>query len=351
MGSTSKNLYAGIGEGQSTSRPPLFDGTNYTYWKERMRIYIRSTNFKLWLVIKNGEETPMKKVGETLVPKSEDEFDAEDIKKIENYAKAINMLYCAVNPDDYRKISCCTTAKEMWDKLEVTYEGTDQVREAKIDFLTQEYELFRMKEGEKIDEMFERFSKIINDLHALKKTYTNKDLVRKILRSLTPEWRSKADAIYESIGISNVTIDGLRGNLKTYESTILTPSLSDQKKKGIALKATKETVEEESLDDNSEFGLVIKKFHKFMRKEFDLFAEDNTRLARKEICDELAGELERIYLEDDEEEKETSKQPSSQQPTEEQQLEEHEEDDTSAREQEDQLTIHSELGILDSTLI
>ncbi|VFQ95833.1 unnamed protein product [Cuscuta campestris] len=269
MGSSSRNLYAGTRERQSTSRPPLFDGTNYTYWKERMRIYIRSTNFQLWLVIKNCEEIPTKKVGEKLVPKTEDEFDAEDIKKVENYAKAINMLYCAVNPDDYRKISCCTTAKEMWDKLEVTYEGTDQVREAKIDFLTQEYEMFRMKEGEKIDDMFDRFSKIINDLHALKKTYANKDLVRKILRSLTPEWRSKADAIYESIGVSNVTIDGLRGNLKTYESTILTPSLDEQKKKGIALKATKENVEDDSSDDDNEFGLVIKKFHKFMKKEFE----------------------------------------------------------------------------------
>ncbi|VFQ90762.1 unnamed protein product [Cuscuta campestris] len=259
----------GIGEGQSTSRPPLFDGTNYLYWKERMRIYIPSTNFQLWLVIKNSEETPMKKVGEKLVPKTEDEFDAEDIKKVENYAKAINMLYCAVNPDDYHKISCCTTAKEKWDKLEVTYEGTDQVREAKIDFRTQEYEMFRMKEGEKIDDMFDRFSKIINDLHALKKTYANKDLVRKILLSLTPEWRSKADAIYESIGVSNVTIDGLRGNLKTYEYTILTPSFDEQKKKGIALKATKETVEEVSSDDDNEFGLVIKKFHKFMKKEFE----------------------------------------------------------------------------------
>ncbi|VFQ83919.1 unnamed protein product, partial [Cuscuta campestris] len=152
----------------------------------------------------------MKKVRDKLIPKTEDEFDAEDIKKVENYAKAINMLYCAVNPDDYRKIFCCTTAKEMWDKLEVTYEGTDQVREAKIDFLTQEYEMFRMKEHEKIDDMFDRFSKIVNDLHALKKTYTDKDLVRKILRSLTSEWRSKSDAIYESIGTSNVTIDGLR---------------------------------------------------------------------------------------------------------------------------------------------
>ncbi|VFQ69859.1 unnamed protein product, partial [Cuscuta campestris] len=76
MGSSSRNLYTGIGEGQSTTRPPLFDGTNYTYWKERMRIYIRSTNFQLWLVIKNGEEVPMKKVGDKLIPKTEDEFDA-----------------------------------------------------------------------------------------------------------------------------------------------------------------------------------------------------------------------------------------------------------------------------------
>ncbi|VFQ79611.1 unnamed protein product [Cuscuta campestris] len=199
----------------------------------------------------------MKKVGEKLVPKTEDEFDAEDIKKVEKYAKAINMLYCAVNPDDYRKISCCTIAKEMWDKLEVTYEGTDQVREAKIDFLTQEYEMFRMKEGEKIDDI------------------------------LTPEWRSKADAIYESIGVSNVTIDGLRGNLKTYESTILTPSLDEQKKKGIALKATKETVEEDSSDDDNEFGLVIKKFHKFMKKEFQRKGRKNDGPPKCYGCGEI----------------------------------------------------------------
>ncbi|VFQ69546.1 unnamed protein product, partial [Cuscuta campestris] len=82
---------------------------------------------------------------------------------------------------------------------------------------------------------------------------------------------SKADAIQESIGITNVTIDGLRGNLKTYESTILFPSLGEQKKKGIALKATssQEPAMEESSDEDNEFGLVIKKFHKFMRKEYE----------------------------------------------------------------------------------
>ncbi|VFQ76220.1 unnamed protein product [Cuscuta campestris] len=228
MAST-QSSYAGLGEGQSTTRPPLFDGTNYTYWKERMRIYIQSTNFLLWRIIKNGEDVPMKKVRETNVPKTENEYDVQDIKKVENNAKAINIIYCAVNPDDYRKISYCSTAKEMWDKLEITYEGTDQ------------------------------------------ETYTDKELVRKSLRNLTPEWRCKADAIQESIGVTNVTIDGLRGNLKTYVSTILLPSLVEQKKKGIALKASssQEPAMEESSDEDNEFGLVIKKFYKFMRKEYE----------------------------------------------------------------------------------
>ncbi|VFQ89733.1 unnamed protein product [Cuscuta campestris] len=158
----SRMFNAGVTEGQSTTRPPLFDGTNYSYWKERMRIFIQSNDYKLWLIVKNGCGVPMKKVGEVNVPKTEEEFNDEDCKKMELNAKAINMIYCGVNADDYRKISRCETAKQMWEKLEVTYEGTAQVREAKIDHLTHEYELFSMKENEKIEEMFERMPRCKN---------------------------------------------------------------------------------------------------------------------------------------------------------------------------------------------
>ncbi|VFQ78655.1 unnamed protein product [Cuscuta campestris] len=257
-----------LSKGHSTVRPPLFDGTNYTYWKERMRIYIRSINFQLWLIIKNGETMPMKKVGETTIPKTKEEYDAEDIKKVEAFEKAKHMIFCAINPDYYRKISSCSTAKEMWDKLEVTYEGTPQVREAKIDFLTHEYELFKMKEIESVDQMFVRFLKIINDLHVLGKTYSNKDLVRKILWSLTPEWHSKVNAIYESIGNTNVTIDGLRDNLKTYESTILKSSLDNSP--GLALKASSskrvEVSDSDSDDHNPSYNL-LEKFQEFLKEE------------------------------------------------------------------------------------
>ncbi|VFQ82106.1 unnamed protein product [Cuscuta campestris] len=161
----------------------------------------------------------------------------------------------------------------------------DAVESPVWQFMLEEYT--RM-ENEKIDEMFERFSNIINDLHALKKTYTYKELVRKILRSLTPEWRSKADAIQESIGITNVTIGGLRGNLKTYESTILYPSLGEQKKNGIALKAS--TSQERGQRKRSRTGKNVASSsapppstHKYLDESFLWFndREETTRFSEK----------------------------------------------------------------------
>ena len=35
-------------EGQSTVRPPLFNGCNYAYWACRMKIYLQSISLDTW---------------------------------------------------------------------------------------------------------------------------------------------------------------------------------------------------------------------------------------------------------------------------------------------------------------
>jgi len=47
-------------------------------------------------------------------------------------------------------VSQCSSAKEMSDVLEVTHEGTNDVKRAWKHALIQEYELFRMQLGESI---------------------------------------------------------------------------------------------------------------------------------------------------------------------------------------------------------
>jgi len=106
-------------EGQSILKPPYFNGRKYSEWKGRMRIFIQSVDFKLWLVIKNGPKIPTKMVDNEEVEKSEDEYDEEDMKNLELEAKAKNILYCGLNPDVFEIFSeSPKSAKQIWDELE-----------------------------------------------------------------------------------------------------------------------------------------------------------------------------------------------------------------------------------------
>ena len=71
-----------MNEGNSTTRPPLFNGNNYGYWKARMTIFLQSIDYELWDVIKKGPYIPMKKHEESMVEKVKTEWDDTDKKKI-----------------------------------------------------------------------------------------------------------------------------------------------------------------------------------------------------------------------------------------------------------------------------
>ena len=75
----------------------------------------------------------------------------------------------------------------MWDSLQITHEGTNDVKLARINTLTQEFDLFHMKDGETIADMQKRFSHLINRLNALDRTTPNDVATNKILRCLNRE--------------------------------------------------------------------------------------------------------------------------------------------------------------------
>ena len=97
------------------------------------------------------------------------------------------------------------------------YEGTTKVKETKANLLITEYEIFKMKTDESISNMFARLMQLINHLKAMGKTYTDIELVRKILQSLTSVWHTKVTVIEDSKNMSTMTLDELIGSLMTYE--------------------------------------------------------------------------------------------------------------------------------------
>ncbi|GAV74122.1 zf-CCHC domain-containing protein/DUF4219 domain-containing protein/UBN2 domain-containing protein, partial [Cephalotus follicularis] len=162
---------------------PFFDGNNYSHWKAKMTIFIQSLDYNLWDLIVDGPNLPTITLenGE-VVSKPRNLYDDNDRKRVQINTKAKHIIICAINSNDFNRISSCVSAKEMWDRLEVTYKGTNQVKEAKVSMLVHEYEMFTMNENENIKSMFSRFTNIINALQALDKTYSNSEMVRKILR-------------------------------------------------------------------------------------------------------------------------------------------------------------------------
>ncbi|XP_075103408.1 uncharacterized protein LOC142177995 [Nicotiana tabacum] len=136
-----------------------------------MEIYAKSYDVKVWRAIKKGNY-PLPATAQPPADLEDiDEYTDEQMAIVQVNAKARNLLYNAISGEEYQKISSCDTTKEMWEKLEITYEGTIKVKETHINMLVHDYELFRMKEGKSIEEMFARFSKIISDLKAFSKPY------------------------------------------------------------------------------------------------------------------------------------------------------------------------------------
>ncbi|GKA03489.1 zf-CCHC domain-containing protein [Tanacetum coccineum] len=149
----------------------------------------------------------------------------------------------------------CNTAKEIWKTLLITHQGNSQVKDNKIDLLVQQYEQFVISEDESIDSAFARFNTIITSLKALDEGYSSKNYVMKFLRALHPKWRAKVTAIEESKDLTSLSLDELIENLKVHEMIIKKDSKivkAKVERKSIALKAKKESSDEECSTSSSE---------------------------------------------------------------------------------------------------
>ncbi|GJU06491.1 retrovirus-related pol polyprotein from transposon TNT 1-94 [Tanacetum coccineum] len=171
-----------------------------------------------------------------------------------------------------KEFSCIIRQNKFEKTLLITHQGNNQVKDNKINLLVQQYEQFVISEDESIDSAFARFNTIITSLKALDEGYSSKNYVRKFLRALHPKWREKVTAIEESKDLTSLSLDELIGNLKVHEM-IIKKDFEIVKAKGernsLALKAKKESSDEECLTSRSEdeeYTMAVRDFKKFFRR-------------------------------------------------------------------------------------
>ncbi|XP_057990587.1 uncharacterized protein LOC131172968 [Hevea brasiliensis] len=160
-----------------------------------------------------------------------------------------------------------STAKEIWNALVVVHEGTNQVKENKMDSLIYQYELFKIKLDETISQMYDRFVEIIQRIKSLGKTFTNEEIVTKILGSLPKEQLPKVISLKDSKDLRKVQLDELLGNLIDYEMALKKEQVEEPNKvkKNIAFKVSfKNSSDEDKEFDEEELALVTRKIRKML---------------------------------------------------------------------------------------
>ena len=201
---------------------PRLNDSNYAQWKIRVRTSIMAQNFRLWKIIENGPNVPMKKVGNENVPKPPHECNSHELKLLQLNEMAKHFLIGTMDNNELSKIMHCNTAKEIWDYLEQLYEGTSRIKECRMNILMSQYEEFHMYMHENIDKMYARFLSITNELSLLGKVLSNEEKVVKILRSLPcqPPWDIKAQVLMETKS-HNMLVEELIGSLKAHEMQVM----------------------------------------------------------------------------------------------------------------------------------
>ena len=66
-------------------------------------------------------------------------------------SKALNTIFCDLSSNEFHRISHITVAKEAWQILETTYEGTKKVKDIKLQMLTTQFKELRMSKDEPFD--------------------------------------------------------------------------------------------------------------------------------------------------------------------------------------------------------
>ena len=68
--------------------------------------------------------------------------------------RALNNLFSAVTNEELKKIFSIETDKKAWTILQKTYEGTNVVKDSKIQRLTMSFEENKMEEDKSFDELY-----------------------------------------------------------------------------------------------------------------------------------------------------------------------------------------------------
>ena len=144
---------------------PPFDKENYSLWKKKMTLFIKAANPLYMGIMDNGPFVFQKLIPESVteigeripqkfVPKESSEFNDTEKDKVALDTSLQLIIVDSLDIAMLNQVINCSSAKQMWDTIELLMEGTTEVKENRLDILTSQYEAFKSLPGENISQVF-----------------------------------------------------------------------------------------------------------------------------------------------------------------------------------------------------
>ena len=230
-----------------------------------MKTFLKSIDERVWNSIKYGWEKPIILVSE---------WQTSQKEAVAFNSKVMNAIFNAVSMEEFKRISNVKVAHTAWNILQPVHEGTKTVKINKLQQLTSKFESIRMSDDESFDEFYAKLNDIVNSAYNLGEVYVQPKIFRKILRSLTEDFRPKVTAITESKDVDSIPVDELVRSLQSYELDL--PKTS--KSKSMAFQSV-DNVDVGGFDDElfaKEITYLVKNFWNFLRNNNKRARDKNT---------------------------------------------------------------------------
>ena len=125
----------------------------------------------------------------------------------------MNAIFNVVSMKEFKRISNVVVTYTAWNILQTVHEGTKAVKINKLQQLTSKFESIRMSDDKSFDEFYAKLNDIVNSAYNLGDIYDQHKIVRKILRSLTEDFRPNVTVITKSKDVDFIHVDELVGSL------------------------------------------------------------------------------------------------------------------------------------------
>src|SRR5438876_4045432 len=134
------------------SRIPKFDGSDYAYWKTRIRAYLKGKGADIWAIVNATSYTTSIRIRAYLKGKGADiwaivnatSYTTSSTVQSHHDAnnKAMDILLSSLSRNEFDRVCDLEIAHKIWSRLQSFHEGTNAIKARLFETYRREYENF-----------------------------------------------------------------------------------------------------------------------------------------------------------------------------------------------------------------